>query len=104
MAIYGASIAFAFTFGLTSPLLSLILESRGVNSTLIGLNGSMTAIGFLVSAPFIPRVIQRYGAMRFMAGSVLIATTAVLLLRVIDDLGAWFVLRFAFGVAVNVSC
>ena len=31
---------FGFTFGMTFPLLSLILESRGVSSDMIGINSA----------------------------------------------------------------
>ena len=96
-----AAAAFGFTFGLSSPLLSLILESTGVGSSMIGLNGAMTSVGFLASAPVIPFLIRRFGVMRFITLSALAATTALLLLRVIDDLLAWFLLRFIFGAALN---
>ena len=100
-AIYMAAVAFGFTFGLSSPLLSLILESRGVGSSLIGLNGAMTSLGFLASAPVIPFFIRQFGVIRFITGSVLMATLALLLMRAIDDLAIWFLLRFMFGVALN---
>ena len=96
-----AAAAFGFTFGLSSPLLSLILESTGVGSSMIGLNGAMTSVGFLASAPVIPFLIRRFGVMRFITLSALAAATALLLLRVIDDLSAWFLLRFIFGAALN---
>ena len=96
-----AAAAFGFTFGLSSPLLSLILESTGVGSSMIGLNGAMTSVGFLASAPVIPFLIRRFGVMRFITLSALAAATALLLLRVIDDLSAWFLLRFVFGAALN---
>ena len=101
IAIYGAAAAFGFTFGLSSPLLSLILESRQVGSSLIGLNGAMTALGFLASAPVIPFLIRQFGVMRFITSSVLMAMLALLLMRAIDDLAIWFPLRFMFGVALN---
>ena len=101
IAIYGAAASFGFTFGLSSPLLSLILESRQVGSSLIGLNGAMTALGFLASAPVIPFLIRRFGVMRFITSSVFMATLALLLMRATDDLTLWFPLRFMFGVALN---
>jgi len=101
IAIYGAAASFGFTFGLSSPLLSLILESRQVGSSIIGLNGAMTSLGFLASAPVIPFLIRRFGVMRFITASVLMATLSLLLIRATDDLALWFPLRFMFGVALN---
>ena len=43
---------FGFAFGLTYPLLSLILEARGVASTLIGINGAMMPVGILLISLF----------------------------------------------------
>jgi len=101
IAIYGAAAAFGFTFGLSSPLLSLILESRQVGSSVIGLNGAMTALGILASAPVIPFLIRKLGVMRFITTSVSLATLTLLLLRAVDDLSIWFPLRFLLGVALN---
>ena len=98
IAIYGAAAAFGFTFGLSSPLLSLILESRQVGSSVIGLNGAMTALGILASAPVIPFLIRKFGVMRFITTSVSLVTLTLLLLRAVDDLSIWFPLRFLFGV------
>lgn len=101
LAIYAAAVAFGFTFGLSSPLFSLILELRGVGSSLIGLNGAMTSLGFLASAPVVPPLVRRFGVMKFMFASMLAATAVLLTMRVIDDLVMWFVLRFLFGAALN---
>ena len=101
IATYGAAAAFGFTFGLSSPLLSLILESRQVGSSVIGLNGAMTALGFLASAPVIPFLIRKFGVMRFITTRVSLATLTLLFLRAVDDLSIWFPLRFLFGVALN---
>ena len=43
-------------FGLNMPLLSLVLESRHVDSTIIGLNAAVQAVSTVVATPFIPRL------------------------------------------------
>lgn len=45
---------FGFAFGMTYPLLSLILESRGVASDMIGINSAMMPIGILLFSSMIP--------------------------------------------------
>ena len=92
---------FAITMGLTYPLLSLVLESKGVEPWLIGLNAAMTPVGIILSAPLIPAVAGRFGAWR-MSVFFLIATAAtLLLLGAFQSLAAWFVLRFLLGVFID---
>ena len=73
VAIYAAAAAFGFMLGLSSPLLSLILESRNVGSSMIGLNGAITSLGFLASAPLIPILVRRLGVIRVITTSVIIS-------------------------------
>ena len=53
---------FGFAFGMTYPLLSLILEVRGVSSDMIGINSAMMPLGILLISPAIPYAVKRYGA------------------------------------------
>ncbi|MEM7260010.1 MAG: hypothetical protein AAF404_21770, partial [Pseudomonadota bacterium] len=53
---------FGFAFGMTYPLLSLILESRGVSSDMIGMNSAMMPIGILLFSSVIPFAAKRFGA------------------------------------------
>ena len=50
---------FGFAFGMTYPLLSLILESRGVSSDMIGINSAMMPIGILLFSSVIPVAAKR---------------------------------------------
>jgi MFS family permease len=101
IAIYAAAAAFAFTFGLTTPLLSVVLESRGANGIAIGLNGAMPALGILVSAPMVPLAIRKAGTVPFMLGSIAVAGATIALLRATDHLALWMILRFLYGMAIN---
>jgi len=88
---------FSVTIGLTLPLLSLILESRGVDRTLIGLNAAMPALAMLLAAPLIPAVVRRMGVRTFLFGCLFAEVVLYLLLPVFDSLAAWFVIRFLMG-------
>lgn len=101
VAIYAGAAAFGFMLGLSSPLLSLILESRNVGSSMIGLNGAVASLGFLASAPLILVLVRKLGIIRFIATTVIISTVSLLLLRAIDDLAVWFALRFMLGAATS---
>lgn len=92
---------FALTLGMTFPLLSLILERQGVSATMIGLNGAMSSLGILISAPYIPRLVERTGAAGFMFGCIAVTAAMLLLLRAYVNVYAWFPMRLVMGVAVN---
>ena len=85
-------------FGLTFPLLAILLEDRGVPAWIIGLNAAMSPLGIILAGPFIPQAVRRFGAQRL--AYVTVAGIALLLLgfKLFPSLLAWFVLRFAFGV------
>ncbi|MFQ5783242.1 MAG: MFS transporter [Alphaproteobacteria bacterium] len=103
LAVAMASAAAAgLTIGLTVPLLALILEHDGVDTTLIGLNSAMAALAIVVSAPFTPRLVRRFGTLPSMYLGIALAVVAILLLAVFRELSAWFVLRFVVGLGMAV--
>jgi MFS family permease len=85
-------------FGLTFPLLSLLLERRGVPAWIIGLNSAMSPLGIILAGPVIPGAVRLFGARRL--GLFTLVGMALLLMGfyLFPSLIAWFVLRFAFGV------
>lgn len=99
--IYTAAAAFGFTFGLSSPLFSLILEDRGINSSVVGLNGAMTSLGFIVSAPVMPPLIRKLGILRFIFIQTFLTIFVILSMRVADNLLVWFLFRLLFGASLN---
>ena len=58
--------------GLTYPLLTLILESRGIEKFIIGLNAAMMPLGFIVSSPLVPRLAAIVGAKRLVFSAFLL--------------------------------
>jgi MFS family permease len=89
---------FDVTMGLSYPLLSLMLEDRGVSPLVIGLNASMLPLGLVVSAPFIPRLATRFGPWRFAVACIAATALLLALFKVWESLAAWFALRFLLGV------
>ena len=88
---------FGVMLGLTSPLLSLILEARGIDRSLIGLNAAMPALAMLFISPFLPRIVRRCGFRRFLLGCLLVEFTTFLALPLFDHIYAWFIIRFVMG-------
>ncbi|MFT5657030.1 MAG: MFS family permease [Gammaproteobacteria bacterium] len=98
----GAITVFGFPLGLTYPLLSLILEARGVSSELIGLNGAMMPLGILVFSVFIPVMTKRFGERNVAIGAALLTAVTILAYKQFDTLSAWFLIRFLQGMSISV--
>ncbi|HVG82220.1 MAG TPA: MFS transporter [Methylomirabilota bacterium] len=88
------------SFGALVPLMSLILEERGVDTALIGLNSAMFPVAVLLVTPFLPRLAAWLGTLPSMLLGLAITVGAVLLLPVLPQLWAWFALRFVIGAGV----
>jgi MFS family permease len=84
-------------FGLTFPLMSFLLDERGVPAWIIGLNAAMSPLGIIVAGPFIPAVTRKLGAHRLAQITILGTAFTLLAFRAFPSLAAWFVLRFVFG-------
>lgn len=84
-------------FGLTLPLLNLLLERQGVSGQSIGLNTAMAALGVLVITPLVPRALRILGTRQFILISLVVSTAALLALKWTNNYYAWFPLRFLLG-------
>ncbi len=88
---------YGVVLGLTSPLLSLILEARGVDSTIIGLNAATPALAMLLVSPFTPAIIRAVGFRLAILASLAVEGVVLLLFPAFPGLIAWFGLRFILG-------
>ncbi len=93
---------FGFAFGMTYPLLSLILELRGVSSDMIGINAAMTPIGILLISPVIPALTKRYGARNVAITAAVVTAVAIISFKLFDTLAAWFLIRLIQGMTISV--
>jgi MFS family permease len=93
IAVFGAGMGFSM------PLFALILEARGVHSSVIGLNAAMTFLGVILAAPAVPWAARMVGAKLFMLACLLAGLVCFALMMLSDSLSLWFVLRFGTGVA-----
>jgi MFS family permease len=92
---------FGFAFGMSYPLLSLILESRGVASDMIGINSAMMPIGILLFSLVIPVVAKRFGARNVAITAAIVTALVILSYKVFDTLAAWFVIRLIQGMTIS---
>jgi MFS family permease len=101
-----AAIASVTVFGLSvgqaGPLLSLLLEQRGTDATLNGLNAGATFIGVIVGPMLAPRLVRRFGIRDFLLVCFGLDIALFLAMKPVDSIVDWFVLR-PLGAAVGSS-
>ncbi|CDZ42916.1 MFS transporter [Neorhizobium galegae] len=88
--------AVGIAIGLGLPLLSIILEKRGISSTLIGLNAAMAGIASMVAAPITTKIAHDCGVARTMMFAVLVAAISAIGFYYAEAFWMWFPLRFTF--------
>lgn len=84
-------------YGLTLPLLSLVLDAQGVSKTVNGLNIVSQASGGVLLAPMMSRLIVQFGPARVMRQATLLAALTIIALGLLQNVYAWFPLRFVLG-------
>lgn len=92
---------FGLAFGMTYPLLSLILEQRGVSTEMIGINSAMMPVGILLFSSVIPVASKRFGARNVAMVAALITGILILGYKVFDTLEAWFIIRLLQGMSIS---
>ena len=102
IAVTAAMTATSLIYGLSVPLLSLILEDRGFGGTLIGSQTAVQSAAIFLISPALPRHMKRTGPAILMLGAILMSIVAFGLLALFTSTPAWFVLRFAIGAAASV--
>jgi MFS family permease len=86
---------------LSSPLISLVLASRGVSATVIGLNTSVASVATILIGAFVTPIARVLGIRSFVILALTIGGGSLALFPSFDGLGAWFVLRFIYGSAIG---
>ncbi len=99
IAVIASMVIVNLVYGLTLPLLSLVLDSQGISKTVIGLSIVAQASGGVLLAPAMSKLILRLGAAHVMQLSTAIAAVTLLALGLVQDVYAWFPMRFLLGAA-----
>lgn len=97
VALYVSIIAWGMSFAGLVPLMSLVMEGRGINPILIGLVAAATPIGVIIAAPFVAPVVRRFGTADSMILASIGAIITVGLLPAFDSVTGWIILRFLNG-------
>ncbi|HBF32365.1 MFS transporter [Rhizobium sp.] len=88
--------AVGIAIGLGLPLLSTILEKRGIAPTMIGLNSAMAGIAAMVAAPITNKLAHKWGVAQTMIVAVFLAAASALAFYYATDFWMWFPLRLVF--------
>lgn len=94
--------AVGIAIGLGLPLLSIIMEKRGIPSTLIGLNSAMAGIASMLAAPFAAQIAHRFGTSTTMVAAIVLAAASSLGFYYIQNFWLWFPLRLVFHGAITM--
>ena len=84
-------------YGITFPLLALVLDAQGVSKTLIGLSTIAQAAAIMFIAPWTPRLLRRFAPSRVMQTVTVLLAVLFILLGLFPNVWLWFPLRFIIG-------
>jgi MFS family permease len=93
---------FGLSVGQAGPLLPLLLEQRGVDATLNGLNAAATFLGVIVGPLLAPHLVRRCGVRTLLLAGFACDIALFLAMKPFDGIIAWFVLRAVLGVVGSV--
>jgi len=96
LAIYGVTIS------LFTPLLSLLLEQRGVSSTAIGVLAMSAPAGVLIGSFLMPRVMRAFEGRSLLIGGVLVEIVLIGALMATHSFMSWMLIRFFAGLTGTV--
>ncbi|MBD8689192.1 MULTISPECIES: MFS transporter [unclassified Rhizobium] len=94
--------AVGIAIGLGLPLLSIILEKRGISSTMIGLNTAMAGVAAMIAAPMTSRLAHEFGVARTMMTAVVVSAISALGFYFAEAFWMWFPLRIVFHGATTM--
>lgn len=88
--------------GLGTPLLSVILETRGYSATMIGLNTAVAGIATIAAAPLATPLATRFGVVWTMLGSIMLGAFAFIGFYFATSFWMWFPLRAVLHIVLTV--
>jgi MFS family permease len=98
-AVIASMVVVNLVYGLTLPLLSLVLDAQGISKTVIGMSIVAQASAGVLLAPLMSRLILQAGAARVMQQATLLAAATLIALGLVQNVYAWFPMRFLLGAA-----
>lgn len=100
-AVIATAMMFGLTYSLSAALIALDLAKQNLGETLIGANAAMHALGVLVMAFMLPRIVAAVGVRRLVI-LALVLSAVVLAAFPATPIWLWFPLRVLLGAASEV--
>ena len=97
LSVFAACGAIGLQAGVALPLVPLALERRGFDNLTIGIVAAAWAVGMLLTAPYIPRLAARLGAVPFIVGAVVAGSALIVAYTLTDSIAAWFIITLLHG-------
>jgi MFS family permease len=89
-------------YGITFPLMALVLAAQHVSSTLIGLSTLVQAAAMIVIAPYAPGLLSRFSPSRLMQVMAVALAILFIVAGLLPNVWFWFPLRFIMGAACSM--
>lgn len=99
VALIASMTAASLIYGMSAPLLSLVLDSLGASSEAIGLSATAQSLIGVPLAPLFARMLRAWGPARPILLGLALTTLAYLLLPIHPDVWLWLPLRFLLSIA-----
>ena len=97
-----ASISIVGTgIGLSFPLLSLLMEQRGIAASIIGANTAVAGIAAMMVVPFVTPLARKLGVVNSMISLIITSILCLSGFYLTENLPAWFILRFVFSASIT---
>lgn len=87
---------------LSLPLLSVVLEQRGIPPFLVGINTAVAGVAAIMVLPFVTEAAKRFGTARLIVGSFVVMAVTLMAFWAIEPFWLWFPLRFIYSAAITV--
>ncbi len=102
VAVISAITGVGAALSLSLPLLSLVLEGRGISAFWIGVNTAMGGVAAIAILPFVTKLARRFGTARLIVAGFLVKVVALNGFFLADAFWLWFPLRFVFSAAITL--
>ncbi|ORE96617.1 MFS permease [Stappia sp. 22II-S9-Z10] len=87
---------------LSLPLLSIVLERRGIEPIFVGINTATAGIAAIAILPFVTRLAHRFGTARIIVLSFVTMAVTLMGFYVVHPFAFWFPMRFVFAASVTL--
>ena len=101
-ALVGCISIYGITISLFTPLLSIILESRGINTTIIGGLAMMAPVGIMIGSFAIPHLLKIFDGRKLLIYGVVFEVILIFSLMNTQSIYFWFVIRFLGGLVGSI--